>query len=525
MGDSTDNSLLEPFRNLRLLGAGDVADNTRPANLSPATRVGQEAPVLSGAGAQISLSGSVSMSGQSVAAAIPPSGPPTVPRPRKPERDAKKSRSSFEPPKVSSTPESSDNGDSDDDAGLLAVDMSLTQKVEYAALRRQLNRARRRGDMHQVQLTQQLITQLVALAISSASTADNASSSGSVGRSSHVSEKLQMHNSFVPKEVLNKIMDVQDTSVGQPAVSPSSAHVRDEASDAAAAAILASQMGPKFGPLYLALIRTVQRARRRGYMGEAAAYESLLSRMEAMAGVSSSIASVSAGTALLPTTARPATFVPMQEAPDSVPLPAAEISASFGVVVLREVLPCDTGADIVPAPAVSASSMECASSVGTGVVSPPDDGGSQICADPSTHIESGPALLDGCGDACFALVRDCAPIEPLPGTQPLRLSPPSDKEAHFDSSTASAIEAPAVCESHELGAVVLATLAAPLTVWPSKVLAVNSVSFLADALQTLLLAAICSALASSACVAFAVSGSVAVEFIDSGFDPPVLVCC
>jgi hypothetical protein len=29
MGDSTDNSLLEPFRNLRLLGAGDVADNTR----------------------------------------------------------------------------------------------------------------------------------------------------------------------------------------------------------------------------------------------------------------------------------------------------------------------------------------------------------------------------------------------------------------------------------------------------------------------------------------------------------------
>jgi hypothetical protein len=284
-------------------------------------------------------------------------------------------------------------------------------------------------------------------------------------------------------------------------------------------------MGPKFGACYLAVFRTVQRARRRGYMGEAAAYESLLSRLEAMAGVSSSIASVSAGTALLPTAARPTTIVPLQEAPDSVPLPAAEISASFGVVVLREVLPCDTGADIVPAPAVSASSMERTSSVGTRVVSPPDDGGSQICADPSTHIESGPALLDGCGDACFALVRDCAPIEPLPCTQSLRLSPPSDKEAHFDSSTASAIEASAVCKSHEFGAVVLATLAAPLTVWPSKVWAVNSVSFLADALQTLLLAAICSALASSACVAFAVSGSVAVEFIDSGFDPPVLVCC
>jgi hypothetical protein len=80
----------------------------------------------------------------------------------------------------------------------------------------------------------------------------------------------------------------------------------------------------------------------------------------------------------------------------------------------------------------------------------------------------------------------------------------SDKEAHFDSSTASAIEAPAVCKSHEFGVVVLATLAVPLTVLSSKVLAVNSVSFLADALslrlRTLLLAAICSALASSACV-------------------------
>jgi len=302
------------------------------------------------------------------------------------------------------------------------------------------------------------------------------------------------------------------TSVGQSTVLASSAHVRAEASDAAAAATLVSQMDLKFGACCHALFRAEQRE--------------TVSRMEAMAGVSSSIASVSAGTALLPTTARPTTIVPLQEAPDSVPLLAAEISASFGVVVLREVLPCDTGADLVPAPAVSASSMECASSVGTGVVSPPDDGGSQICADPSTHIESGPALLGGCGDACFALVRDCAPIEPLPCTQSLRLSPPSDKEAHFDSSTASAIEAFAVCGSHELGAVVLATLAAPLTVWPSKVLAVNSVSFLADALQTLLLAAMFSARASSARVAFvAVSGSEAVEYIDPGYDPPVLFCC
>ncbi len=61
-------------------------------------------------------------------------------RPRKPiESDkAKKSRSSFGPPKVSSTPESSDHGDSDADADLLAADM----RVKYDALRRQLKRAR-----------------------------------------------------------------------------------------------------------------------------------------------------------------------------------------------------------------------------------------------------------------------------------------------------------------------------------------------------------------------------------------------
>jgi len=204
------------------------------------------------------------------------------------------------------------------------------------------------------------------------------------------------------------------TSVGQPVVSASSAHVRDEASDVATAAILASQMGPTFGACYFAVLRTVQRARRQSY-------ESLLTRMKAMAVVSLSIASTSVDVeALLPTTAR---------------------STRWHVV----------------------------------------------CCPRSNRV--------------FL------------------------KEAHFDSSTAFAIEASAVCKSYEFGAVVLATLAAPLTVWSSKVLAVNSVSFLADALQTLLLAAIYSALASSARVAFAVSGSEAVEYIDPGYDPPVLVCC
>lgn len=142
---STDNSLLEPFQNLRLDGAGAVADSSRPAHHSPAG-VGQEAPVPSDAGAPIQPSGPFSMGDQPMAAAVmPPAGPPM--RPRKPIKSdkAKKSRSSFGPPKVSSTPESSDHGDSssdhgdsDADADLLAADM----RVKYDSLRRQLKRAR-----------------------------------------------------------------------------------------------------------------------------------------------------------------------------------------------------------------------------------------------------------------------------------------------------------------------------------------------------------------------------------------------
>jgi len=178
-----------------------------------------------------------------VATVITPSATYLRPRKHEPVPKAKKSRGSFKPREVSSTPGSSENGDSDGDTELFAADMSAAMKVKYEAF-----------------------------------------------------------------------MDVKYTSIGLLAVSPSSAHVLDEASDAAAAAILASQMGHNFGASYLALFRTVQRARRRGYMAVAAVYESLLARMEVMAGVSSSIASVSAGTALLPTTARPAKFVPMQEA-------------------------------------------------------------------------------------------------------------------------------------------------------------------------------------------------------------------
>jgi hypothetical protein len=77
-----DGNMLAPFQNLRLDGAGAVADSSRPANHSPAG-VGQEAPVPSGAGAPIQPSGPFSMGDQPMAAAVmPPAGPPM--RPRKP---------------------------------------------------------------------------------------------------------------------------------------------------------------------------------------------------------------------------------------------------------------------------------------------------------------------------------------------------------------------------------------------------------------------------------------------------------
>ena len=204
--DSTDDSLLQPFQQLRLQGVSVGADISRPAALSPAG-VGQEVPVQSGAGAQIQLSGPVLMGDSTVAAAIPPPSSPSVQRPRKPKRtvDTKPSRGSFEPPRASSTPGSSAKYDSDDDAELFAADMSSAMQLKYAALRRQLRRARERNEMHQVTLTQQLIAKLIESSMSSASTAAGSSSSGSVGGSSHVSEQLQVHVGSLSKEVATKI--------------------------------------------------------------------------------------------------------------------------------------------------------------------------------------------------------------------------------------------------------------------------------------------------------------------------------
>ena len=89
-------------------------------------------------------------------------------------------------------------------------------------------------------------------------------------------------------------------------------------------------------------------------------------------------------------------------------------------------------------------------------------------------------------------------------------------ETHIDSAAAAAVDALAVCK-----------LSGWLTAVPAisaTVCAVISVGFVAEIEQTLLLAVVCSALATRCRVAFAVSNSVAVEFIDPGCDPPLLSC-
>ena len=93
-------------------------------------------------------------------------------------------------------------------------------------------------------------------------------------------------------------------------------------------------------------------------------------------------------------------------------------------------------------------------------------------------------------------------------------------ETHIDSaaSAAAAVDALAVCK-----------LSGWLTAVPAisaTVCAVISVGFVAEILQTLLRAVVCSALATRCRDAFAVSSSnsVAVEFIDPGCDPPLLSC-
>jgi hypothetical protein len=89
-------------------------------------------------------------------------------------------------------------------------------------------------------------------------------------------------------------------------------------------------------------------------------------------------------------------------------------------------------------------------------------------------------------------------------------------ETHVDSAAAAAVDALAVCK-----------VSGWLTAVPAlaaTVCAVISVGLVAEIEQTLLLAVVCSALATRCRDAFAVSNSVAVEFIDPGCDPPLLSC-
>jgi hypothetical protein len=89
-------------------------------------------------------------------------------------------------------------------------------------------------------------------------------------------------------------------------------------------------------------------------------------------------------------------------------------------------------------------------------------------------------------------------------------------ETHIDFAAAAAVDALAVCK-----------VSGWLTAVPAlaaTVCAVISVGLVAEIEQTLLLAVVCSALATRCRVAFAVSSSVAVEFIDPGCDPPLLSC-
>jgi len=89
-------------------------------------------------------------------------------------------------------------------------------------------------------------------------------------------------------------------------------------------------------------------------------------------------------------------------------------------------------------------------------------------------------------------------------------------EPHIDSAAVVAVDALAVCKSSGWLTAVPALAA--------TVCAVISVGLVAEIEQTLLLAVVCSALATRCRVAFAVSNSVAVEFIDPGCDPPLLSC-
>jgi len=117
-----------------------------------------------------------------------------------------------------------------------------------------------------------------------------------------------------------------------------------------------------------------------------------------------------------------------------------------------------------------------------------------------------------------------ADVQPLLGTSATFVDDVDDVEwgswtafvETHDSAAAVAVDALAVGKSSGW---LTAVPALPVTVS-----AVISVGFVAEIMQTLLLAVVCSALSTRCRAAFAVSSSVAVELIDSGCDPPLLSC-
>ena len=141
-------------------------------------------------------------------------------------------------------------------------------------------------------------------------------------------------------------------------------------------------------------------------------------------------------------------------------------------------------------------------------------------------VDWGPLVQwDGASREGSGVSAPLADVQPLLGTSAPFVGDVDDVEwgswtafvGTHDSAAAVAVDALAVCKSSGWSTAVPAL--------PVTVSAIISVGFVAEILQTLLLAVVCSALTTRCCVAFAVSSSVPVELlIDPGCDPPLLSC-
>jgi len=141
-------------------------------------------------------------------------------------------------------------------------------------------------------------------------------------------------------------------------------------------------------------------------------------------------------------------------------------------------------------------------------------------------VDWGPLVQwDGASREGSGVSAPLADVQPLQGTSAPFMGDVDDVEwgswtafvGTHDSAAAVAVDALAVCKSSGW---LTAVPALPVTFS-----AVISVGFVAEILQTLLLAVVCSALTTRCRVVFAVSSSEPVELlIDPGCDPPLLSC-